>query len=157
MKKWKNISNFSSFLTQNKCLSTFNFSALSASFQFVYLLLLTHLFFKTYNIIFLPLNSPVKLCYKSFSKVIIILSGCTVLMIVPFHCSDVGIFLFTCLPFSYAGVCGYIKQWKQAYCLVFEVFVYNLKIKRFKSTIPVSWFFIFITIVLPRKEILKEL
>ena len=48
------------------------------SFHFVYLLFLTHLFRKTCNILFLPLNSSVKLCYKRFSNVIIIITGYTV-------------------------------------------------------------------------------
>ena len=43
-------------LTQNKCLFTFNFYALSASFRSVYLLLLTHLIRKTYNSFCLPLR-----------------------------------------------------------------------------------------------------
>ena len=59
LKELKNIENFP-FLTQNKCLFTFNiFSTLSASFHYAYLLLLRHLVHNTYKIFSMPLDPPV--------------------------------------------------------------------------------------------------
>ena len=52
LKEIKKYYYFYPFLTQNKCLFKFNFSTLSASFHAAYLLFLTHLLCKTFNIFF---------------------------------------------------------------------------------------------------------